>query len=53
MRAESFGTMNTGKEWVNNLLDTKDNDDTGFEGAIVKRGAVRFADWIEKELKDK
>jgi hypothetical protein len=52
-RAEPFNAMNTGKEWVNNLLETKNNDNTDFERAIVKRGAARFAEWVERELKEK
>ena len=39
------------KDWIANLLETEKDSGAEFEREMVKRGARRFAEWIEKELK--
>ncbi len=42
--------MISGKDWIANLLVPEKDKSADFERAFVKRGAERFAEWVEKEL---
>ncbi len=42
--------IGAGNGLIANLLEAEPDECADFEQAFVKRGAERFAEWIEKEL---
>ncbi len=47
---KSNETLSDDKGLIANLLVPEKDASVDFERALVKRGAERFAEWIEKEL---